>query len=251
MKQILGAVLGAALLLGVSGTARAAEDKDAMAVIDKGIKALGGEEKLKKVQAVTWKAKGKMTFFNTEADVKFTVTAQGLDHICQEFEAEAMGNKIPGALVLAGDKGWRKFGDNVMEMDKNNIAGQKRAIYMQAIPITLVQLKGKDFKVEAAGEEKVGDKPAAKLKVTGPDGKDFLLYLDKDSGLPVKLSSKMNFMGEEATIETTFGNYKEFDGIKKATKIEAKRNGEAFQTLEITEFKVLDKVDPKTFEKPK
>jgi hypothetical protein len=250
MKQILGAVLGAALLLGVSGTARA-EDKDAMAVLDKGIKALGGEEKLKKVQAVSWKAKGKMNFMGTEVDVKLTVTAQGTDHIRQEIEAEAMGNKVPLALVLAGDKGWRKFGDNVTELDKNNIAGQKRAILMQAVTITLVQLKGKDFKVEAAGEEKVGDKPAAKLKVTGPDGKDFLLFLDKDSGLPVKLTSKMNFMGEEATVETTYGNYKEFDGIKKATKIEGKRNGETFQTLEITEFKVLDKVDPKTFEEPK
>jgi DNA invertase Pin-like site-specific DNA recombinase len=54
-----------------------------------------------------------------------------------------------------------------------------------------------------------------------------------------------------ATQETTFANYKEFGGIKKATKIENKRDGEKFLEQEITEFKVLDKVDPKTFDEPK
>ncbi len=44
--------------------------------------------------------------------------------------------------------------------------------------------------------------------------------------------------------------YKEFDGIKKATKTESKRDGEDFIKSEISEFKVLDKADPKTFAEP-
>jgi hypothetical protein len=40
-------------------------------------------------------------------------------------------------------------------------------------------------------------------------------------------------------------------GIKKATKVSAKRDGENFIDQEITEFKPLDKVDPKTFTEPK
>src|SRR5262249_46502239 len=127
----------------------------------------------------------------------------------------------------------------------------KREVYLQVLPVTLVQLKGKDFKVAAAGEEKIDDKPAVGLKVTGPDDKDFTLYLDKESGLPVKVVAKVSFMGQDAKLETTYGSYKEMGGIKKATKVETKRDGEKFQTLEITEFKVLDKVDPKTFDEPK
>ena len=34
-------------------------------------------------------------------------------------------------------------------------------------------------------------KPAAALKVTGPDGKDFTLYFDKESGLPVRMVAKV------------------------------------------------------------
>jgi hypothetical protein len=122
------------------------------------------------------------------------------------------------------------------------------------IPVTLVALKAKGFKYETAGEEKVGDKPAVILKVTGPDGKDFTLSLDKESGLPVKLVAKKMAgfqQGQEYTLETTFANYKDFDGIKKATKIVSTRDGEPFQTWEISEFKVLDTVAAETFTEPK
>lgn len=126
--------------------------------------------------------------------------------------------------------------------------------YLYAIPVTLVALKGKGFKCETAGEEKVGDKPAAVLKVTGPDGKDFKLSFDKETGLPVKLvaNNMLGFGGnDDYTLEMTFGNYKEFDGVKKATKLEWKRDGEAFQKWEITEFKVLEKVEADAFTEPK
>jgi hypothetical protein len=138
------------------------------------------------------------------------------------------------------------------ELDKDSLAGQKRSVYLSVIPVTLVPLKGKGFKLESAGEAKVGDKPAVGIKATAPDGKDFTLYFDKESGLPVKMVAKvMGFMGEEVLQETIYGGYKDFDGIKKATKIESKRDGEKFQTAEVVEFKVLDKADAKTFTEPK
>ena len=119
------------------------------------------------------------------------------------------------------------------------------------MPVTILPLKEKGFKVEAAGEEKVGDKPAVKVKGTGPDGKEFTLYFDKESGLPVKMAGKvMGFMGEEVDQETTYSDYKEMDGIQKATKVKATRGGEKFMEQQVTEFKIVDKFDPKTFTEP-
>src|SRR5262249_32646991 len=186
-------------------------------------------------------------------DSEFTseTTVQGLDHLRNTFEGDFGGNKVKGAVVIDGDKGWRQFGNDKMEIDKEGLAFEKRSVYLQVIPMPLVPLKDKDFKVEAAGEEKVDGKPAVGLKVTGPDGKDFTIYFDKESGLPVKQVAKVRgFMGEEFTQETTFADYKDFDGIKKATKVVAKREGEKFLESQITEFKALDKVDPKTFAEP-
>jgi hypothetical protein len=252
MTRFLGVALAAALASGLGGTARAEDDKDAKAILDKAIQALGGEEKLGAVKAATWKAKGKISFGGNDSDFTSETTVQGLDQLRQEFEGEFGGNKVKGVTVLNGDKGWRQFGDNSMELDKDGVANTKRTVYLQMIPVTLLPLKGKDFKVEPAGEEKVGGQPAAVLKVTGPDGKDFKLYFDKKSGLPVKQVAKVaGFMGGEFTQETTYANYKDFGGIKKATKLEAKRDGERFMQQEVTEFKPVPKVDPKTFAEPK
>jgi hypothetical protein len=248
MKRFLGAVLVAVLAV---GPARA-DEKDAQAVLDKAIKALGGAEKLGAVKAATWKGKGKINFGGNESEFALTSTAQGLDNFKSEFEGEFGGNKVTGVTVLAGDKGWRKFGDMGMDLDKDGVASEKRNLYLQMIPITLVQLKGKDFKVEAAGTEKVSGKPAAVLKVTGPDGKDFKLFFDEASGLPVKQVAKVaGFTGEDVLQETTYDGYKDFNGIKKATKTASTRDGEKFLDLEVTEFKPLDKVDAKTFAEPK
>jgi hypothetical protein len=251
MKQFIGAVVGTILTIGLSGQVHA-DDKEATAILDKAIKALGGEEKLAKAKAFSWKAKGKFTFNGMEIDIALQTTTEGLDHLRQEVESEIMGNKGKRYVVVAGDKGWRKFGDMSMEMDKTGLANQKRSLYLQILPTTLVQLKDKGYKLATGGEEKVGDKPALGLKVTAPDGKDFTLFFDKESSLPVKVVAVVQgMMGGEAKVETTYSNYKDFDGIKKATKLESKRNGEKFQDLEITEFKVLEKVDPKTFDEPK
>ena len=55
MKPLLGASL--AILLVTAGQSRA-DDKDPNAILDKAIKAVGGEEKLKKLDAWTTKSKG-------------------------------------------------------------------------------------------------------------------------------------------------------------------------------------------------
>ncbi len=249
MSRYIAAALVTAFVFG--GSARAAEGKDATAVLDKAIKALGGEEKLSKIKAASWKSKGTFVIMGNESPFELQTTMQGLDHIRLQFEAEFNGMAVKGATVLAGEKGWRKIGENGMELDKDAVANQKRGTYLTVVPVTILPLKTKEFKTELAGEEKVGDKPAVIVKVTGPDGKDFTLSFDKESGLPVKQVAKVaGPMGDEFTQETTYGEYKEMAGIKKATKVIAKRDGEKFQDLVISDFKVLDKVDPKAFTEP-
>ena len=228
-----------------------ADDKDPNAILDKAIKAVGGEEKLKKLDAWTTKSKGTITFNGDSNPFTVESTVQGLDHYKSTFEGEFGGNPVKGVTVLNGTKGWRKFGDQKMDMDEDGLANEKRRVYLQVIPTRLVVLKDKGYKLEPADEQKVGDKPAAGIKVTGPDGKDFTMYFDKESGLPVRIVAKVaGFDGQDYTEETTISDYKDFDGIKKSMKSESKRDGEEFIKVENIEFKPLDKVDPKTFDEP-
>src|SRR6266849_10600758 len=109
MARFIGAVLVVVLVFGLSGPGRAADPKNANAILDKAIKALGGEAKLSKIKAASWKAKGTITIMGNDNEYTAQATIQGLDHFRQEFEGEFGGNKFKAVTVLAGDKGWRKF----------------------------------------------------------------------------------------------------------------------------------------------
>jgi hypothetical protein len=252
MRTILGAALVAVFTCGFCASARSAED-DAKSVVDKAIKAIGGEEKLAAAKGMTWKTKGTLRFGDNESNYTAQATVSGLDRVHDEFEGDFGGNQFKAVLVIDGDKGWRKFGDMSMELSDDDLANEKRRFYLQLISTgTLSPLKTESFKVESAGEEKVGDAEADVVKVTAPDGKDFKLSFDKTSHLPVKMVATVRgFMGEEFTQETLYSEFKDFDGIKKATKHVVLRDGTTFIEAQITEFKLLDKVEAETFAEPK
>jgi hypothetical protein len=232
------------------------DDNDANAILDKAIRAIGGEARLKKAKAIAWKAKGKSLQDGNEHPFTNETIVQGLDLLRMEWEDDINGNRVPGLTVLNGSKGWRKTGDNATKLDitvleGDRLANQKRNLYLLVIPITLVPLKEKGFQIRPAGEVKVGDNPSVGLHVTGPDGKNFNLFFDKKSRLAVKLEVRMGSQGKEFTQETIFGDYKDFDGIKRATRLERRRDGAKILEQEITEFRVLENVDPATFAEPK
>src|SRR4029450_3946468 len=118
-------------------------------------------EKLGAIKAATWKIKGKINFGGNENEFNSAVTVQGLDHYRSEFESQFGDNKFKGVTVVSGDKGWRKFADNSMMLEKDGLANEKRNVYLQVVPMTLVPLKGKGFKVDGTGAEKDGDRRAA------------------------------------------------------------------------------------------
>ncbi len=252
MTRFFAVVVATTLVLSAR-CAVLADGPDAKAVINKAIDALGGEAKLSALEskAIETKSSGKLNFGGNEGDFKTKVITKGFHQFRQEFEGDFGGNQVKGVTVLDGDKGWRKFGDNTGKLEDDQLANQKRAVYLSLVPALILPLKGKDFKVESAKEDKVGDKAAVALKIIGPDKKDFELFFDKESGLPVKMVATVaGFQGEDYTQETTYNKYKDFDGVKRATKVENKRDGQKFIDMEITDVKVLDKTDAKTFGEP-
>ena len=106
MRRIVGLAV-AVCLLAVSGPGRA-DEKEAKAILDKAIKAMGGKEKLGKVEAFSYKTKGVFTINGEDREMNGEVTVKGLNHLRREF-----GNdQFHGVVVVSGDQGWRKFGDN-------------------------------------------------------------------------------------------------------------------------------------------
>jgi hypothetical protein len=251
MKRFLGTAVIATLFSSLVAPAHAAE-ADTSAIVDKAIKAVGGEERLARAKVLSWKTKGTITFGENTTEVSMSTIAQGFDRARAEVEGDFNGRVAQRITVLNDDKAWIKFGDNITELNTDVLAHTKRMIYLQVIPTTLVGLKGNGFKIESLPDESVDDAPADVIQVTAPDGKDFKLLFDKKTSLPVKLVAKVvGANNQEMMQEVKYSAFKDFDGIKRATKVQSKRDGMPFLDAEITEFKVLEKVDPDTFAEPK
>jgi hypothetical protein len=221
------------------------------AVIDKAVEALGGKAKLAAIKAATWTSKGTITIGGTDAPFSATLAFAGHDRRRVEFETDFGGNAIKGVVVVNGDKGWRQVNGNTDELTGKDLANEQRNGWREWTAADVLLLKSAPFKTEPAPGADVNGKPSDAVKVTGPSGEPFTVYFDKASGLPVRLTATVTtFSGDDAAEEVTFSDYKDFDGIKKATKVETKHDGQRLLIAEVTKFKVLDKPEAGTFDKP-
>src|SRR4051794_12513866 len=118
MQQILRIWIAVALTLACVGLVQSGEEKDARAIVDKGIQAMGGEAKLTKLQSATFKEKG--TYYGMGQGLPFT--ANYALQFPDKFRMEIEGFFT---IVLNGDKGWTKSMDETKEMSKEQLDHQQ------------------------------------------------------------------------------------------------------------------------------
>jgi outer membrane lipoprotein-sorting protein len=243
--------LAVALAVVAAGAARAEEKSDSKAVIEKAIKAVGGEEKLAKVKAHTFKGKGK--FYGGGGDGT-DYTGEWSVQKPDKMRVEVKAGDFTFVQVVNGDKVWRKLGDNTQEVDdKDQIKEAKENMYAEGVASLLPLVKEKGFEFSALGEVKVGGKPAVGVLVKSKGHRDVNLFFDKDSGLLVKSETVVKDEmagGKEQTQETLYSDYKEFGGVKHPTKILIKRDGEKYVDAEMSDYEAKEKIDDKVFDKP-
>jgi hypothetical protein len=249
-KAVCGSfVLG--LLLAMVVSVQADDQADAKAIIDKAIKATGGEAKLLKYKAAIWKGKGKINLMGNDIDFTIETAVQPPKQTRQRSEADFNGMKFERTSIINGDKGWLILMGNTDEMPADQVAAAKEELYAGWVSSTLVPLKEAGFKLAPLPEIKVGDRPAVGVKVSHKDHKDLNLYFDKEKGLLLKLQRRAKDMtGQDVDQETLFTDYKEDNGVQRARKQKTKRDGTDFLEIQITEFKAVEKLDESTFAKP-
>lgn len=234
-----------AVVLFLSPLAYADDAADARAIIDKAVKASGGEAARDKFKSQTFREKG--TFYGMGEGLPYTgiYTVQWPERFRMEIEGVF-------TMVIAGDKGWVKTDKGVEDMTAEQLAREKNNLHGGYVT-TLIPLKDKSFTLATLPETKVDDKPALGVKVSQKDRPDVTLWFDKTTGLLVKSEQMVQPEDPEAKPvkqETTFGDYKEFAGYKIPTKVVAKREGKLFVEATISDMKPLEKVDDKLFMKP-
>jgi hypothetical protein len=228
-----------------------ADDEAAKAVIDKAIKAVGPEEKIGKLKAVTIKFKG--TIHQSEMNIPFTgeIITQGADQTRVILHAEINGQAFTITEVLNRDKGWKKEDNATKEMSKDELKEAQEGAHETWVT-TLLPLTDKAYTFSALGETKVDDRPTSGVRVSTKGHRDVNLYFDKDTHLLVKSEMRVRdeATGMEVNQESFYGDYKEVAGIKEAMKFVIKRDGKPFLDALVEEIRREEKVDESLFAKP-
>ena len=240
MRKTLGILVVGTLLLAWSGIAQSGGDDDARGIVDKAIKAMGGEKALAKHQAATWTEKG--TYYGMGDGLPFT--AKYSMQLPNKFKMEIEG---VFTLCLEGDKGWMKSDKGVTDMPKEEVEvqhlNQKAGWIMSLLP-----LKDKAYTLKI---EKAGGKDTL-VEVTRKDYPTVKLYFDTKSGHLVKSRFKTKSQEQkykEVTAEFQFSDFKMVDGVTMPHHLVLKHDGKLFVEADVTEVKAA-KLDAKTFAKP-
>jgi hypothetical protein len=229
----------------------AADQDEAKIIIDKAIKAHGGQEKLAKFKALTLRLKG--TIHQGGMDIAFSgeVVTQGIDQNRLALDADGNGTKFTFVQVLSGDKAWNKVNDTTEELNPDQLAEVKEGAYHNWV-MTLAPLKDKAFTLSSLGEVKVEKRPALGVRVSSKGHRDVNLYFDKETFLLVKTEMRVkdDQSGMEVSQEDTYSDYKDINGIKEAMKIVVRRDDKPFVEATVEEVKREEKLDDSIFSKP-
>jgi hypothetical protein len=234
--------------------ARADDAADARAVLDRAVKAMGGKDKLARLQAVTWKGKGTVQIEAVKVSFTDELSALGLGRYNWQVAAEVNGRAIGLAIVFKGDKAWLKPENAAKAQDfpKQYVPLFRTDLRAVRLAQHLLPLTDKAYRLSHLGELKVGDRMAVGVKVSHKDWPDLDLLFDKETGLPVRaeLRLKEGTDGPEVVHVLTFGAYKETDGVKHFTKVALRRDDKLTIEAEATEVSFPEKLDDSTFDKP-
>jgi outer membrane lipoprotein-sorting protein len=218
MKKLLFWMI---LILVVSVAGLTAED-NVDQLIAKYLEARGGLAKIQAIQ--TMRVTGKMMAgpqelpisfeFKRPNQVRLEITFQG-QSIVQAFDGKQGWSINPLAGYQGGKKDAQPMGPD-----------ETKEFEVQAdMDGPLVDYAKKGHKVEYAGQESVEGSQAYKLKVTLKNGTITTMFLDADTYLDVKDSSKMKLRDTEVENDVIYSDFKEVGGMMIAHSMEIKAKG--------------------------
>src|SRR5712691_2595552 len=163
MRTTLGLSLMVGLVL--AGASRGDDQAEAKALVDKALKAMGGEEKLAKCKAFTTKGKGTI-YQPGEVAISEESFWQPPGQYRADMDITADNLKIKLVYVFNGDKGWIKTGEKTEEMAKGLREGFMDYFYALRLGMNPADLKGDGAQLSPLGEVKIADRPAVGIQVT-------------------------------------------------------------------------------------
>lgn len=193
----------------------AAAEDDPKAVIDRAIKAMGGEAVLGRARAFELKMEG--TVYSGTEKLPFHAVAltQLPDQFKHVMEYERQGRKVSQVQLFNGNAIFLRVDNSIRDVNpalRSALLKGRFADYVAQLTV----LKNKEYQLASLGESKVEGKPVVGIKVTAAERPEVQLFFDKETGLLVKtehrqLDPRNPDVNTEIVQEVFYRDYKVVD----------------------------------------
>ena len=231
MKNLI--IFGIFILLLVCAQFAQAQTVDE--VINKHVAALGGKEKLSKIQNVVME--GSLNVQGTEISLNLTQVNNKLNR----QDINAMG--MHGFDMMTATEGWQYMPFQGMQKPEPKTADEVKESQSDLdIAGPLVDYAAKGHKMELVGKEDVDGTECYKIKASLAGGKQLTLFIDPASSMIIRTKEKRKMNGQEMDLQTDFSDYKDVEGVKMPYSIT-----QQFGTVLITSIKVNQTIPDSAF----
>jgi tetratricopeptide (TPR) repeat protein len=258
MHISLSRLIALCLLTGWCGSLRADDQVDCKPILEKAVKAMGGQDKLDQFKLGSWNGKVALPFGPLEIVGLLEGNWQGTDHFRLEgkFSGKEEGLKqaANSVTIKINGKRFRLEGagaDNGLTLEDVDPWELKMLMGAVTLPPLLAKMLGKDVKLSPLGELKINNREAVGIRVNHEQSKDVSVFFDKENGLPIKTEIMLLLSeGEEVSVIFSYSDYKDWNGLNHPAKIAVQVNKGQF-TLEINDLKAEERLEAQVFDIPK
>jgi hypothetical protein len=247
--------LALAALLPLAGPAASADEPTELrALVEKGLAALGGADKVAKYPASTWKGRG--VYYAGGAPTPFTMEGarQGPGQLRLRVEAAGKDFRFKRVLVVNGDKGWLELNDAASELSKEQLAEERERMHAAWVGTLVPVLADKEMALSAAPPSKLDGADLAGVKVSVKGRRDVLLHFDRKTGLLARAETTIIDVfgaGKKVKQEVLFDDYQPTAvGTKHAMRVRVLWDGKRTAETKLSEAHPREKLPDTEFGRP-
>lgn len=246
MSRIVGTT-GLLIVLFAGTPWAAADEQEASQILERAIKAHGGEEAMLRAAQSRRTDTGLQAVLANDLPFVSQVTRSLPERVRLDLELD---KKISTTLVLDGTRGWQKDGTGpTTPLPSARVRELREEAYVWWLA-TLVPLTKPGFTIASIPGIKVDGEATAGLRVTRRGYADAKLYFNVRNGLLTKIERRVAEGGREVDKEYLYANFREFQGATLPTKEIVKVNGNRFTEMTISNYSFPEKLGAGAFGRP-
>jgi hypothetical protein len=230
------------------------EQHDPKGIIERAVAALGGKAKLAGLERCYIKAKAKFP----DMPVLWETWTEYPDRVKQvmSFDDDC-GRQMKIIMVVNGKQGWKKLVDvqdgkfDTVSMPEEELKKDESYSHRVLVCRLYPLLEDNQVKMTFEGLNKDEKEPMYHVRVVTRKKTVLNLFFDINDNMLKRCSVRLSGGPHDGKLmETSFTDYKDFDGLKYATRVTSRIGGKVFTEEQVIDLRTIKTFPIETFSMP-